>query len=124
MIGFLKKLVEVKLPEVFKDGKFAMERRLLETLARQIVGTLWWVGQLHFDISFDLAILSTTANQFSVSTEHAKLFLLLSNRAVRDLRSRCGVFWYRDFLGNTIRTLSILKSVLISSYLLTPDMHR
>ena len=113
MNGFLQKLTEEKLPEVFQEGKFAMEKRKLETLARQIVGALLWVGQLHFNISFDLAILGATIKEFSTSPANAKLFFLRSNRVIRDLRSRMEIFRYRDFLGDAARTLNNLKSMLI-----------
>ena len=90
-----------------------MERRKLETSARQIAGTLFWVGKLRFNISFDLAVLGTTIKEFASSPSNAKLFLLRSIGVVRELRSRLGIFWYRDFLGNAHRALSNLKSMMI-----------
>ena len=109
MNGFLSKLEEVAISDVCRDGKFTVDSRRLETLARQIVGSLLRAGQLHFSLGFDLAILSTTIKQFSVSTENAKAFLLRSNRMIRGAKKRMGVSRYVDFLGSMPRTSSIIK---------------
>ena len=92
MNGFISMLEEVPISDVCRGDKFIVDHRRLETLARQIVGSLLWVGQLRFSLGFDLAILSTTIKQFPVSVGNAKALLLRPNRTIRDLKKRMAVF--------------------------------
>ena len=50
MDGFISMLEEVPISDVCRGDKFIVDHRRLGTLERQIVGSLFWVGQLRFSL--------------------------------------------------------------------------
>ena len=84
----------------------------LQTLARQVVGGLLWVAQLHFHIGFDLTVLGTTIRRVADSAQCTKDFFLRSNRVIRDLENPKQIIWYHDWVGSMVRSSGNLRNLL------------
>ena len=97
MRTFIQKLEETHLPDVILGGKFRLNQKRLETLARKILEGLLRVGQLHFNLRYDLTILGTTIKTVSDSSDDGKKFILRANRTIRDLKKRMGIFCMETF---------------------------
>ena len=112
MNEYIAGLAEIALGDLFRKNEFVVGSARIETLARQVVGSLLWIGPSQFYIGFDLAVLGTTAKEVALSVEQAKLFFLRSNRVIRELKTRKATLWFRDIIRNPVRTSQTIRNEL------------
>ena len=118
--GLMGQLSEASASAIYRDGEFVADRGRLSTMGRQIVGSSRWAGRIHFNLGCGHTVLSATIKQFPESVRNAKSFLLRSNRTIRELGKRMGIFRYVDS-PNDITRPSISSQGNMTLFLLTDD---
>ena len=83
MGDFVGKMQDAQMKDLVVNNKFAVSAARIQTLARQVVGGLLWVGQLNFHIDFDLTVLGATICRLAGEVKRTKEFFLRSNRPIR-----------------------------------------
>ena len=99
MSKFASAMQEIPLADVYQKERFVLTEERANALCRQSVGSLLFAAQAHFEVSRDVALLSTSIADACRDVKKAKEFFIRYNRVVRTLKTTDRTMRYHDILG-------------------------